>query len=93
MVYPVVFKTDAAREFDRLPRTAQLRFLYAFGLLARTPTRASPQLSIKQMRRHPGFWRLSIARWRGVYHFDGETIRFYIFGERPTVYMQFESRV
>jgi len=44
------------------------------------------------MRGHPGFWRLAIGQWRGVYHFDGAVIRFYIFGHRGTIYSQFEGR-
>lgn len=47
---------------------------------------------IKQMRGHPGFWRLTVGRWRGIYHFDGQVVRFYMFGNRATVYQQFESR-
>lgn len=91
MTYPIVFKTSAARELSKLPREAQTRFLFAFGLLSISPTRPSPQLRIKQMRGHPGFWRLAVGPWRGVYHFDGEMIRFYIFGHRATIYIQFES--
>ena len=91
MSYPVVFKASAAREFSRLPRQAQLRFLYAFGLLSKSPTRPSPQLNTRQMRGHAGFWRVAVGPWRAVYHFDGVTIRFYIFGHRATVYTQFES--
>ena len=92
MTYPIPFKREAVRDLERLPREAQLRFLFAFGLLDRTPTRPSAQLLIKQMRGHPGFWRLTVGSWRAVYHFDGQAIRVYIFGDRATVYQQFESR-
>jgi len=59
--YPIVFGASAARELSRLPREVQLRFLCALDLLVESPTRPSPQLQIKQMRGHPGFWRLAIG--------------------------------
>ena len=92
MRYPIFLKDSATRDLAKLPREAQLRFLFAFGLLARSPTRPSPQLRIKQMRGHPGFWRLAVGQWRGVYELDGAEIRFYIFGHRGVVYNQFEGR-
>lgn len=92
MPYPVLFKQEALRDLARLPRGVQLRFLFALGHVGQTPTRPSPQLMIKQMRGHPGFWRLTVGRWRGIYHFDGQVVRFYMFGNRATVYQQFESR-
>lgn len=91
MPFPITFKASAARELAKLPREAQLRFLFAFTLLSAAPTRASHKLSIKQMRGHPGFWRVAIGPWRGVYQFDGSVVRFYVFGHRATVYTQFES--
>jgi mRNA-degrading endonuclease RelE of RelBE toxin-antitoxin system len=90
--FPVVFKPEAARDLARLPRSAQLRFLFAFGVVSVSPTRPSPQLLIKQLRGRPGFWRVTVGRWRGIYHFDGKCVRFFMFGERATVYQQFESR-
>jgi len=90
--HSIVFKRDAARDFARPPRDAQLRFLFAFGALSQAPTRPSPRLLIKQMRGHPGFWRLAVGAWRGVYEIDGHTTRFYMFGEPATVYQQFETR-
>jgi mRNA-degrading endonuclease RelE of RelBE toxin-antitoxin system len=93
VAYPIVFKREALRDLSRLPRNAQLRFLFAFGALGQTPTRPSPQLLVKQMRDRPGFWRLAVGQWRGVYSFDGQVVRFYIFGDRSTLYQQFESRL
>ncbi len=92
MPYPVRFQRSAAQDLARLPREAKLRFLFAFGLLSRFPTRPSPQLRIKQIRGHAGFWRLAIGQWRGIYYFDGAVVRFYMFGPRGDVYNQFESR-
>ena len=91
MAFPIPFKASVARELAKLPREAQLRFLFAFTLLSVSPTKATPRLSVKQMRGHLGFWRIAISPWRGVYQFDGSVIRFYLFGHRSTVYTQFES--
>lgn len=91
MPFPITFKSSAFRELSGLPKEAQLRFLFAFTRLSRGPTRAAPGLPIKQLRGHPGFWRLTIGPWRGVYHFDGAIIRFYVFGHRSSVYAQFEG--
>jgi mRNA-degrading endonuclease RelE of RelBE toxin-antitoxin system len=90
--FPVLFKPDALRDLARLPRSAQLRSLFASGLVGQTPTRPSPQLLIKQMRGHQGFWRITVGKWRGIYHFDGQVVRFYMFGDRATIYQQFELR-
>jgi mRNA interferase RelE/StbE len=90
--YSVVLKQDAVRDLKNLPVDAQWRFVYALSTLARNPTRPSPQLRIKQMRGHPGFWRLAVGEWRAVYEFDGVVVRVYIFGHRANVYDKFESR-
>ncbi len=89
----IAFKASATRKLAKLPREVQLRFLFAFSLLALAPTKAVPGLEIKQMRGHPSFWCLAVGRWRGVYHFDGAVIRFHAFGARATIYAQFESTV
>jgi mRNA-degrading endonuclease RelE of RelBE toxin-antitoxin system len=90
--FSVRLKREALQDLKRLPRDAQLRILFAIGLVSHAPTRPSPRLSIKQMRGHAGFWRLAVGPWRGVYHFDGEVVRFYMFGHRATIYQQFEAR-
>jgi len=41
---------------------------------------------------HPGFWRITLGKGRGIYHFGGQVVRFYMFGDGATVYQQFESR-
>ena len=91
MRYPVRLKKEAARELEHLPQEARLRLVYAMVYVGQTPTRPSPRLSIKQMRGHPGFWRLAVGPWRAIYRFDGETVLFYMFGHRGTIYQQFES--
>lgn len=92
MPVPLRFKREAARELAALPPEVQERFFLAFSELARAPTRYAPAVRIKQMRGRPGFWRLSVGPWRGVYRFDGEAVVFYIFGHRKLVYTQFEPR-
>jgi len=92
VAYPIRFKREAVQDFESLPRDAQLRFLFAFGLVSSNPMRPSAQLLIKQMRGHSGFWRLTVGPLRAIYQFDGTAIRFYMFGERATIYQQFESR-
>jgi len=47
---------------------------------------------IKQVRGHPGFWRFTVRKWPGIYHFDGQQVGFYLFGDQTTIYQQFESR-
>jgi mRNA-degrading endonuclease RelE of RelBE toxin-antitoxin system len=92
MTYLVRLKREAFQDVQRLPLEAQLRLLFAMGIIARTPTRPTSRLAIKPMRGHPGFWRLAVGPWRAVHLFDGETVRFFIFGHRATIYQQFEYR-
>jgi mRNA interferase RelE/StbE len=92
VTYPVTLKRDAVRDLKKLPRGAQLRFAYALTELGRNPSRPSPQLRTKQMRGHPGFWRLAVGEWRAVYEFDGVAVRVSIFGHRANIYEKFESR-
>lgn len=89
---PVRLKREAARELGTLPTEAQARLLLALESLADYPTRNSPNVRIKQMRGHPGFWRLSVGVWRAVYKFDGASVVVYIVGHRKVVYTQFEAR-
>ncbi len=82
----IFFKPSAEREFRRLPREVQRRFVKAFELLAEGPTRPRPSLDVKALRGVKDTWRLRVGDYRGIYEVEPGKIRFTRFGHRSTVY-------
>ena len=63
----ILFKSSAEREFRRLPRGVQRRFMRAFESLAEEPTRPRPGLDIRRLRGMRDAWRLLAGDYRGIY--------------------------
>jgi mRNA-degrading endonuclease RelE of RelBE toxin-antitoxin system len=83
------FHEDAKSEFFALPAKVREEFLYALHGLLFQPFRPGPGYTVKELRDHPGLWRLrldSFPRARAYYEVDGDMLTVYGFGPRPHFY-------
>jgi mRNA-degrading endonuclease RelE of RelBE toxin-antitoxin system len=82
----IFFKPSAEREFRRLPKDAQRRFVKALVPLAEDSTRPRPGLDVKPLRGVKDTWRLRVGDYRGIYVVEPGKVTFTRFGRRSNIY-------
>jgi mRNA-degrading endonuclease RelE of RelBE toxin-antitoxin system len=88
---PEVQYTDKAlAQAKRLPRSVRLAIIELDGHLARSPMRLPPWFDVKLMTEGKGLkvFRWACGRYRGVFSFDGGTVLWVTFRDRPNVRYQ-----
>jgi mRNA-degrading endonuclease RelE of RelBE toxin-antitoxin system len=86
MPYRVVLEAQAIRDLSILPRWGQVLLYRNLAELAVSPMGGPPDLNIRQVKGHPGFWRIAAGPWRAFYRIDGTVVRVTRVIERSLAY-------
>lgn len=83
MIYAVIFKPSAEREFRKLPEMIQVRLARELAGLAQNPRPAG----CKKLRARPGF-RIRAGDYRAIYTIDDSAriVRILAIGHRRDIY-------
>jgi mRNA-degrading endonuclease RelE of RelBE toxin-antitoxin system len=86
MPYRIVREARAARDLSTLPRWGQTLVYRTLAELAVSPLGGPPDLNVRQVKGHPGFWRVAAGPWRAFYRIDGTLVRVPRIIERSLAY-------
>jgi mRNA-degrading endonuclease RelE of RelBE toxin-antitoxin system len=87
MRYRVSFTKSAEREFDWIPKWAWRRFVQGFDQMEVNPYRSvRGLLRVHPLHGRPGYHTMVVARYRGIYHLEGDEVVFTAFRLRPVAY-------
>lgn len=81
-----VFKPSAERDLASLPERVREQFAALLPEILAHPTKPSAVLNTKQMWGTRTLWRFYIGKYRGIYQWDGDVVRFVMFDHRSKVY-------
>ena len=84
--YEIIVQRSAEREFRKLPRDVQQRFVAALDFLREDPRRSRPGCDVRLLSGLTNSWRLRVGDYRGFYVIEGMTVVFTKFGHRRNVY-------
>ncbi len=86
MPYRVVLEAQAIRDLSLLPRSGQALVFRNLTELAISPMGGPPDLNIRQVKGHRGFWRIAAGPWRAFYWIDATVVRVTRVIERSLAY-------
>ncbi len=83
-MYRIVLKKNAKKFIDRLPRNEKVRIVSAIELLPNGE-------DIKQLKGHPGMYRLRVGEYRVIYTVDHGELVVYVIdaGPRGQIYNRY----
>lgn len=83
MIYEVLFKPSAEREFNKLPENIQLRIARELALLVQNPRPSG----CKKLKSRPGY-RIRVGDCRVIYAIDDppKIVRILAIGDRRDIY-------
>ena len=84
--FTIDLKRSAEKEFSRLPKREQARFVDPINALADDPFRPRPGVDIKRLKGTRAVYRLRVGDYRGIYEIEGAHVIFTRFGHRSKVF-------
>ncbi|MHB1435491.1 MAG: type II toxin-antitoxin system RelE family toxin [Thermoplasmata archaeon] len=82
----LLFKSSAAREFQKLPAPIRQRMRRSLIAVAADPMTPRPGVDIKRMKGVSQVWRLRVGDYRALYEFDDRAVRVLEIGSRGNFY-------